>query len=812
MITLKPFQSAAAKNAIEIFKYVAGQLHQVEKPLERAAVVSHNGGILLKAPTGSGKTLVAGEIAQALSLEEKVVWFWFAPFKGLVGQTESSLRDKFHTLRVRNLKADRQAIGTRSGDIWVATWQSVAAQNTDARKIRSKSELNLSIDELLIRLREMGFLIGVIVDESHHGFGHGTQALEFYSNKLRPEFTVLLTATPDDDDAEAFKRAAGFQRLHPITISRQDAVLSGLVKPGVRSIAFMAAPDQESLVDFETTALREGSRIHRLIKATLQGEGIDLVPLMLVQVDSSKDSVERVKGKLLELGFNKEQVATHTADEPDENLLALAVDESKEVLIFKMAVALGFDAPRAFTLVSMRGIVDVDFGTQIVGRIMRVHQRCQGRPFSTLLQNAYVFLADCETQAGLSTAAQKVNLIKTELAKVSPYAVVVQVAGQTQLQIVRNGQTYLLPTDIQLPVERELGALTGTELTQNEVKPFQQPVWLDLLNQADDTIAGASESRLPKEPVAAFTYKLNTSVPHEFLTQRMMLGVDDAGLAGAIAKQINLRDELLNDGMRRAVSVIRVEQAVFSKDESRERIQAEMALREAEIEAQRMLFDMGTIDPRDLQKRLLDRLKEEYRRQGQPIAENEDQLECALALILVQHPRLLREARKACEARYTEVVKAAALPELIRSDIPLDRSPKNLYGIYPSDLNTWERPFAELLDNAEDGIVLWWHRNLPDKPWSVAVTLSNGSQFFPDFLVGVSGRNTPDSVLLVDTKRAINDDTNSLIKAVSEHKSYGRTAILFYEEERRWRVVRYNEERDKNEKTELFQIAEMKTF
>ncbi|MEI2623657.1 MAG: hypothetical protein V9G23_06975 [Giesbergeria sp.] len=34
---------------------------------------------------------------------------------------------------------------------------------------------------------------------------------------------------------------------------------------------------------------------------------------------------------------------------------------SKEVLIFKVAVALGFDAPRAFTLVSMRGAKDTDF-------------------------------------------------------------------------------------------------------------------------------------------------------------------------------------------------------------------------------------------------------------------------------------------------------------------------------------------------------------------------------------------------------------------------------------------------------------------
>ena len=54
-------------------------------------------------------------------------------------------------------------------------------------------------------------------------------------------------------------------------------------------------------------------------------------------------------------------------------------DERREVLIFKMAVALGFDAPRAFTLVSMRASRDPEFGVQLVGRILRVHRRLQGR-------------------------------------------------------------------------------------------------------------------------------------------------------------------------------------------------------------------------------------------------------------------------------------------------------------------------------------------------------------------------------------------------------------------------------------------------
>lgn len=810
MTTLKPYQDIAADNICEIFRYVSGQLKQVEKTVERQAIVSHNGGVLLKSPTGSGKTFIAGEIVSRLSREENVVWFWFAPFKGLVGQTEASLREDYPTLRVRNLKADRQPLGTKSGDIWVSTWQSVAARDTDARKIRSTSEENLSLDALLHRLRAMGYFIGVVVDESHHGFGHGTQALEYYTQHLCPEFTLLLTATPDDADADAFKMAAGFKRLHPVTISRKDAVAAGLVKPAVRSIAFVAELDQKSLVDFESIALREGARTHWAVKAGLKDAGVDLVPLMLVQVDSSKESVERVKSKLLEIGFTEDQIAAHTAAEPDSNLLALAVDETKEVLIFKMAVALGFDAPRAFTLVSMRGIADPDFGTQIVGRIMRVHRRCQGLELPTFLQNAYVFLADSETQSGLATAAQKVNQIQTEMAKVSPYTVVVHVAGQNQLQIVQNGQTYLLPGEMQLPVEAD-GKLPGTDTLQpNVVPPTIQPFLFGLLGEVD---SGQQNGRPPAPPLPEqFNYELRQDVPRTFLTQRMMVGVDEMGIVGGIVENFQLTEEILMDGMRRAISVIKVDQSVFVVQETRTSIEVEIAVKATEIQAQRLLFNMGTVDPRELQTGLLNRLRDEYRRLGLEIADNDEQLQYALALIMVQYPKLLNNARKACQAKYTEVVQTDPLPDTVGSDTPLKRSAKNVYGIFPPDLNTWENPFGEWLDNRADNTVLWWHRNPPHKPWSVAVTLANGSLFFPDFLIGIPGRDTPDSILLLDTKRAINDDVNALVKTVTEHKSYGRTAIIFYEEEKRWRVVRYTEEKDKNEVAELFDINAAKTF
>ncbi len=85
---------------------------------------------------------------------------------------------------------------------------------------------------------------------------------------------------------------------------------------------------------------------------------------------------------------------------------------------------------------------------------------------------------------------------------------------------------------------------------------------------------------------------------------------------------------------------------MFANEEKRSRIEAAVAVKETEILAQRMLFNMGTVDPRELQSGLLNRLQNEYRQRGLEIAHNEDQLDYALALILVQHPKLLTRHEK----------------------------------------------------------------------------------------------------------------------------------------------------------------------
>lgn len=104
---------------LELFGAAKSLYDEVGSDFERRRVFAYNGACLLKAPTGAGKTLIAGTVAEELSQEDKLVWLWFAPFKGLVGQAAMSLRDHHPGLRVRDLSSDRRAAGTRSGDTFV---------------------------------------------------------------------------------------------------------------------------------------------------------------------------------------------------------------------------------------------------------------------------------------------------------------------------------------------------------------------------------------------------------------------------------------------------------------------------------------------------------------------------------------------------------------------------------------------------------------------------------------------------------------------------------------------------------------------
>ena len=803
-LTLQRFQSEAIDSGVALFLVAKEQLDAAADATSRAQAVTHNGCLLIEAPTGSGKTLMAGHIVERFSKGESVVWFWFAPFKGVVGQTEGFLREHYAGLRLRELSEDRAGDGSRPGDVFVTTWQTVATRVKDRRNVRKDGELNPSVDALAAELRRQGLRIGVVVDEAHHSFHGGTEAARFFHEVLSPEYTILVTATPDDRDVAEFERAMGIAELHRIRIGREDAMEAGLIKPGVKGVAYLPEPDKAGLVDLEATALRDAVITHRRIKRDLGAAGVSIAPLLLVQVDSRDDepqarterSVQRVRERLLTYGFTEDQIAVHTAKEPDAGLLALANDDRREVLIFKMAVALGFDAPRAFALVSMRATRDPDFGVQLVGRILRVHRLLQARARAKTLPESlrfgYVFLADPETQEGLDIAGQRINRIRTEYAKASPSTIIVRVGEHNTVQYAPDGQLQLIPDELPKPaavVEPGLpAARPGVPMQPELAVGFGAGDGAPLKPQdAQATWAGPTGAA---GPAGAWRYPIEPDAPRCFKTQIAMLDNDVTEEDCAARFVISARDLL--EALKNRIGIQRRTLEVFTHQLELDLVGADIDPARLAVQAQKVLLSSSVFDPKALRAALERKVQAAMYEELMDEADDPAKIRRFLNSILASHPDLLHQAQKAALAATAQVVEADPLPIEWVSDVELPASTRNVYRILPAEMNSWERGFADLLDAGGGGVVRWWHRNLPGKTWSVNVLLPDGRGFYPDFVVGIEGRVTASGVLLADPKWGF-DRAAEAPKAAARHQVYGRVLVLYREGEARWMVVRYDE-------------------
>jgi len=239
--------------------------------------------------------------------------------------------------------------------------------------------------------------------------------------------------------------------------------------------------------------------------------------------------------------------------------------------------------------------------------------------------------------------------------------------------------------------------------------------------------------------------------------------------------------------------------------ETPEEVLAILAQEEIDKHAQMNLFFAnkdGMINIRDLFEALEKQLEREFQNRGWADMDEPGALRKAMNKILALRPDMLRDAVIEATKRHITVNDAATLPEEIITGSPLQPSRFNFYKVYPEDLNTWELSFAKELDQDMTGLILWWHRNPPRKPYSVGIPLPGQAQqsyYWPDFIVGVNGRSRGNGILLVETKRVLNDqEGNAHAKSKVEHPEYKKPMMLYWENESRWMVVEYDPAQDKN--------------
>jgi superfamily II DNA or RNA helicase len=809
---LARYQQEAVDAICQTLTHIS-RLH-TRDPDARNEIARELGVLLLQAPTGSGKTLMLGRALEAArgKLQDKTVWFWFTPYTGLVTQTRDALATQCDGLRLRDVYADREPTGSRDGDVFIQTWASVAVLKKNSRKVRTDTEASLSLDTMLAELRDRGFRIGVVIDEAHLHFGAAAAATKkFYLDILSPDYTILATATPNDSKLEKFEADAGLAVESRIVIGRDDVVAAGLNKIGLMVGVLKFKDEDRDLIDNEAATLTAGWSQHSFIKEHLKQKGINLTPLMLVQVEDQtegeEDPVARVRAKLEEIGVPTDAIAVHTSGEPDPEFHTLAYDPDVEILIFKVAVATGFDAPRAWTLVSVRPSKGRDFGLQIVGRIMRVHPLVRPSHGSDpLLDRGYVFLSDPALQVGLDAAADDLKAVREGISVLTDRLDLTILGGGDAgnrfddvpaAEYVFAASSSLEDRHARVSEQVELGIL---QLAVESASDEQQDRVLTVLESLSTRESPLLFAELPHSPSNAADPIAASPVKQRRYPLRIDLGVPSALVREELPNLFDIEGDLCPEIARQfcsRVDMIRMLNLAFSNAElsmhdlfnalehEERRLQVRMSSARIAEQAQMELQFNDGIDPRALRRAVEAELFRICEKQG--IDASQKSIRRTINLAILKHPQGLRDAVRAAQGNHIRLDDKEPIPP--EQFGPEDAPPakKAAYGAFLGTYNRPERAFAEMIDDDSSGHVKWWLRNQENARWATRLVLPTGRRFFPDFVVGIQGRRSRDGIALVEIKDdgatgRLQSDSNS-IKIRTEHQEYKKVAWTYQDNE-----------------------------
>lgn len=477
---------------------------------------------LLRAPTGSGKTFMLAGVLSRVSNAQPTVWLWFIPFVTLVQQTEDALLSNASGLTPVRMDRGRNQEPV-AGTVLLSTAQAVAkAKDRKAGYAADGDDTRSTLDEFIALARARGMNIGLVVDEAHIGLDSATEFGQF-AHWLKPEFLIMASATPRDARLDEFLAKAGKGAREAFNVSRAEVVEARLNKRYVEAVVYDLQHGAHTIADLKRTVLRQSWLQHLALKQQLAAAGIDLTPLLLVQVSNGVKTVEEAQHDLMQLcKVPPAAIGTHSADAPDPVMMAaIANDPTKEVLIFKQSAGTGFDAPRAFVLASTKPVNDPDFAMQFIGRVMRVAPAIRAgfprpTPVPAAFDTAYIYLANAEAQQGFQSAVNTAGAVQSQLEGQTERMVLKQTtSGAT---IITNRPDPQMPVTYEVPVQ-PFGPVThGNDLAEGESSGWQPGLFTP--ENSGGAVAGGVVMSGDKPPPSAIPSK---ALPPDEVALEMLL-------------------------------------------------------------------------------------------------------------------------------------------------------------------------------------------------------------------------------------------------------------------------------------------------
>ena len=373
-------------------KAVSDLIHKSQKLLK----LSGNRKLIFRSPTGSGKTIMMAEYIERFVLDkissDDFCFIWATPRKTLTLQSKSKLEKYFQYKKLLKCSEFHELQDNKisTNEVLFLNWESINKSNKNT--IVRDNERDFYLQKILENTRDEKREIILIIDESHH---HATSEI---SKNLISEFSakisVEVSATPTIINPDEI-----------INVDIEDVKLEALIKKSVKLNEGLENIYENERIKIklkdgtENFILNEAINKRNVLLDSYKKENKKINPLLLIQLpdrktgeeDRLKTEIEVFLKKKHNISIDNGKLAIYLSEDK-QNLENISKnDNAVEVLIFKQAIALGWDCPRAQILVLFRDWKNLSFSIQTIGRIMRMPDAISGYYQNDELNHSYVF-------------------------------------------------------------------------------------------------------------------------------------------------------------------------------------------------------------------------------------------------------------------------------------------------------------------------------------------------------------------------------------------------------------------------------------
>ncbi|WP_029608654.1 DEAD/DEAH box helicase family protein [Mycoplasma simbae] len=332
--------------------------------------------IVLQSPTGSGKTIILlAYIEKYLQYNDNDIICWLSPGKGdLEEQSKQKMSKLLPSLKSGSL-FDILHRGFESATTYFINWETITKKDNTALRESERKNLFERIAEA--HNQQKRFII--IIDEEHQ---NNTSKADDIISSLNAKYEIRVSATPG-------KRLGAEQ----YEINEIDVINEELI---TRFMYINKDLDNINIFDSKSEAdilLEKADEVRKQIAQGYSEVNENIRPLVLVQFPNLNDElIEYVEQKLNSMGYTYENkllaswfspeskqdkdakskklgkinIGTNQEDSITNN------DASPVFLLFKQALATGWDCPRAKILVKLRENMSETFEIQTLGRLRRM--------------------------------------------------------------------------------------------------------------------------------------------------------------------------------------------------------------------------------------------------------------------------------------------------------------------------------------------------------------------------------------------------------------------------------------------------------